>query len=258
MVKHLLPMGLRGIVVAGLLSALMGSLAGVFNACSTLFTVDLYEKLRPRRHPAPDRPHRAHRHRGHGGHRPGVDSRRQGRQQPLRVSAGVQGYLAPPIFVVFFFGVFFKRLNAKGCLWAMVVGFVLGVFRMIVDTPVTMGLERLSGKRRELYQPGKFLWIINNINFQYFSILITIVSAVVMVAVSLATAPPSATQIKSLTFGTATEEDKLKTRASWGWQEVLASWIVLAAILGAYLYFRVSRNNRAVVRWSAAPSQEYS
>ena len=47
MVQHLLPSGLRGIVVAGLLSALMGSLAGVFNACSTLFTVDLYQKLRP-------------------------------------------------------------------------------------------------------------------------------------------------------------------------------------------------------------------
>src|SRR5436305_9305971 len=48
MVKHLLPPGLRGIVVAGLLSALMGSLAGVFNACSTLFTVDLYGKWRPK------------------------------------------------------------------------------------------------------------------------------------------------------------------------------------------------------------------
>ncbi|MGA2253654.1 MAG: sodium/solute symporter, partial [Thermoguttaceae bacterium] len=48
MVKYLLPVGLRGIVVAGLLSALMGSLAGVFNACSTLFTVDLYEKWKPK------------------------------------------------------------------------------------------------------------------------------------------------------------------------------------------------------------------
>src|SRR6202040_2175442 len=47
MVQYLLPPGVRGIVVAGLLSALMGSLAGVFNACSTLFTVDLYEKWKP-------------------------------------------------------------------------------------------------------------------------------------------------------------------------------------------------------------------
>jgi SSS family solute:Na+ symporter len=52
----------------------------------------------------------------------------------------VQGYLAPPIFVVFFFGVFWKRLNAQGCFWSMVVGFVIGLFRMLVDTPITLGL----------------------------------------------------------------------------------------------------------------------
>ena len=58
----------------------------------------------------------------------------------------VQGYLAPPIFVVFFFGVFFKRMNGAGALWAMIVGFALGIFRMIVDTPVTLGIRsrRLS------------------------------------------------------------------------------------------------------------------
>ncbi len=237
MVMHLLPMGLRGIVVAGLLSALMGSLAGVFNACSTLFTVDLYEKLRP----------------GATQHeivRTGRIATAvmvaialawipvvKGAQSLYEYLQSIQGYLAPPIFVVFFFGVFFKRLNAKGCLWAMVVGFVIGVFRMLVDTPVTLGLERFPESVRELYQPGKFLWIVNNINFQYFSILITIVSAITMMAVSLATAPPSPQQIKSLTFGTETEEDRRKTRASWGWQEVLASCIVLAAILGAYIYF---------------------
>src|SRR5260370_13445252 len=47
MVQYLLPPGLRGIVVAGLLSALMGSLAGVFNAFSTLFTVAHYQKWKP-------------------------------------------------------------------------------------------------------------------------------------------------------------------------------------------------------------------
>jgi SSS family solute:Na+ symporter len=238
MVMHLLPVGLRGIVVAGLLSALMGSLAGVFNACSTLFTVDLYEKLRPQ----------ATQHQIVRTGRiatavmvaialawiPVV----RGASSLYEYLQSIQGYLAPPIFVVFFFGVFFKRLNAKGCFWAMVVGFIVGVFRMLVDTPVTLGLSRFSPAVQELYEPGKFLWIVNNINFQYFSILITIISAVTMVAVSLASSPPSAEQIKSLTFGTATEEDKRKTRESWGWHEVLASAVVLAAILGAYLYFR--------------------
>ena len=89
-----------------------------------------------------------------------------------------------------------------------------------------------------LYEPGTFFWIVHSIFFQYFSILITIVSAVVMVAVSYMTAPPPAAQIQSLTFGTSTAEDKRKTRASWDWREVAASAFVLAAILGAYLYFR--------------------
>ena len=81
--------------------------------------------------------------------------------------------------MVFFFGVFFKRLNAPGCFWAMMVGFVLGIFRMLVDTPVTLGLSGLQNG-----YPGSFLWIVNNIYFQYFSVLITIVSAIVMIVVS--------------------------------------------------------------------------
>lgn len=231
MVQHLLPAGLRGIVVAGLLSALMGSLAGVFNACSTLFTVDIYNKLRPM----------ASQH----------EIVRMGRIATttmviialawipvVRHAKGlydylqaVQGYLAPPIFVVFFFGVFWKRLNAQGCLWAMIIGFAIGLFRMLVDTPVTLD-------KNYHYAEGSFLWIVNNINFQYFSILITLVSAVVMVGVSYLTPQPNAAQIKSLTFGTITDEDRAKTRASWGASEVLASLFVLACIVGAYLYFR--------------------
>jgi SSS family solute:Na+ symporter len=234
LVKHLLPPGLRGIVVAGLLSALMGSLAGVFNACSTLFTVDLYEKLKPGASQSQI-----------------VRTGRiattvmvlialmwipvvQGAHSLYDYLQSVQGYLAPPIFVVFFFGVFWKRLNAKGCLWAMVVGFALGIFRMLVDTPVTMKLGGFANG----YTPGSFLWVINNINFQYFSILITLVSAVVMVAVSYATPNPDYARIKSLTFGTATTEDKAKTYASWDWREVAASGLILVCILGAYLYFR--------------------
>jgi SSS family solute:Na+ symporter len=231
MVQHLLPEGLRGIVVAGLLSALMGSLAGVFNACSTLFTVDIYTKLRPA----------ASQH----------EIVRMGRIATttmvliamawipvVRHAKGlyeylqaVQGYLAPPIFVVFFFGVFWKRLTAQGCLWSMVIGFVVGLFRMLVDMPVTL----IKGYQ---YPQGSFLWIINNINFQYFSILITLISAAVMVAVSYVTPEPNLAQIKSLTFDTATPEDRAKTRSSWGASEVLASLFVLACILGAYLYFR--------------------
>ena len=234
MVKHLLPPGLRGIVVAGLLSALMGSLAGVFNACSTLFTVDLYGKWKPKATQ-------------HELVRTGRIATAvmviiamlwipvvQGANSLYDYLQSVQGYLAPPIFVVFFFGVFWKRLNAKGCLYAMVAGFALGLFRMLVDTPVTMKLKGFEHG----YTQGTFLWIVNNINFQYFSIIITLFSALVMVGVSYATSAPQYERIKSLTFGTTTDEDRSKTSASWGWQEVAASAFVLICILGAYIYFR--------------------
>jgi SSS family solute:Na+ symporter len=146
----------------------------------------------------------------------------------------VQSYLAPPIFVVFFLGVFWKRLNGQGALWAMIVGFALGIFRMIVDTPVTLGL---AGYEKG-YPEGTFFWIVNNVYFQYFSVLITLVSAIVMVGVSYMTPEPEYAKIQSLTFGTTTPEDIKKTRASWGTKEVLASGLVLACIMGGYLYFR--------------------
>jgi SSS family solute:Na+ symporter len=234
MVMYLLPPGLRGIVVAGLLSALMGSLAGVFNACSTLFTVDLYQKWKPK----------ASQHQlvRTGRIATGIMVLIALAWIPVIKGAdglynylqAIQGYLAPPIFVVFFFGVFFKRLNAKGCLWAMIVGFVMGLFRMLVDTPVTLGLKGFESG----YAPGTFLWIVNNIYFQYFSVLITIVSAIVMVVVSYMTAEPDYTRIQSLTYGTVTHEDVRRTRAGWGWQDVASSAFVLTCILGAYLYFR--------------------
>ncbi len=234
MVQHLLPSGLRGLVVAGLLSALMGSLAGVFNALSTLVTVDLYQKWKPL-----------------ASQKSVVAFGRaatavvifialawipviKGAQGLYNYLQAVQGYLAPPIFVVFFLGVFVKRMNGRGALAALIVGFIMGVFRMAVDTPVTMGMAGFE----QGYAPGSFLWIVNNIYFQYFSVLITIVSAVVMLVVSYATEEPDYKRIESLTFGTATAQDNAETRASWSAVDVATSGLVLLGILAAYLYFR--------------------
>ena len=146
---------------------------------------------------------------------------------------GVQGYLAPPIFVVFFLGVFNKRLNAKGCLAALIVGFLLGVFRLAVDTPVRL---QLAGFEKG-YAEGSFLWIVNNIYFQYYSVLIFVVCLVVMIVVSYATKPPQIERLSGLTYGTTTDDDRARSRASWSWADVAASAVVLLAILAAYLYF---------------------
>ena len=137
---------------------------------------------------------------------------------------------ALPIFVVFFLGVFHKRLNAKGCLSALIVGFILGIFRLAVDTPVKL----IHGFH---YPEGSFLWIMNNIFFQYYSIIILLVSSIVMVVVSYMTSAPSYAQICGLTYATRTEEDKRTTRASWKTIDVVLSCLVVALILAAYLYF---------------------
>ena len=234
MVKDLLPAGLRGIVVAGLLAALMSSMAGAFNASSTLFTMDLYQKFRPQ----------ASQHQLVWVGRAATAAMVvisllwipviQGARGLYDYLQGVQGYLAPPIFTVFVFGIFNKRLNAKGCLAALLAGFVLGVFRLAVDTPVSLHLAGFANG----YAPGSFLWIVNNLYFQYYSLFIFIVSVVVMVVVSYATAPPAPEQVAGLTYGTVTTEDRAQSRASWSGREVIASSVVLVLILAAYLYFR--------------------
>jgi SSS family solute:Na+ symporter len=240
MVKYILPAGFRGAVVAGLLAALMSSLAGAFNASSTLFTMDLY-----------------HRFRRNASQKqlvwigrlatvvmtliglvwiPVIRYAPRGLYDYLQ---SVQGYLAPPIFVVFFLGVFWKRLNAAGCLAALLVGFVMGIFRLAVDTPVKLKLFGVdqSGNAIE-YAQGSFLWIVNHIYFQYYGLLIFLVSVLAMVVVSYMTAAPSMQQIQGLTYGTRTEEQKRQTRESWGAVDVFTSFVVIAAIIAAYIYFR--------------------
>jgi len=230
LVAHVLPAGVRGLVVAGLLAALMSSLAGVFNASSTLFTMDFYSRFRPN-----------------------ASQQRlvwmgrmatvvmvivglawipviQGGRGLYDYLQGVQAYLAPPIFVVFFLGVFNKRLNKEGCLAALIVGFALGLFRLAVDTPVALG-DGFS------YAEGSFLWIINNIFFQYYSLIIFLVCIAVMVGVSYATPAPSYEKISGLTYGTLTEDDRVRTRMSWDWRDVAATGLVLVLILAAYVYF---------------------
>jgi SSS family solute:Na+ symporter len=230
LVAQVLPIGIRGMVVAGLLAALMSSLAGAFNAASTLFTMDFYQRLRPK-----------------------VTQERlvwvgrvatgvmvligllwipviRGGRGLYDYLQGVQSYLAPPIFVVFFFGVFMKRLNAKGCLAALTTGFSLGLFRLAVDTPVKLS----SGFS---YAEGSFLWVVNHIFFQYYSLIIFLVSVVVMIVVSYLTEPPSYDKISGLTYGTITAEQRKESRASWTAADIVASGIVLALILAAYLYF---------------------
>ena len=233
LVATVLPAGVRGLVVAGLLAALMSSLAGVFNASATLFTMDFYSKLHP-----------------------DVSQHRlvwigrvatsvmvliglawipviQGGRGLYDYLQGVQAYLGAPIAVVFFFGVFFKRLNAQGALATLITGFLLGIFRLAVDTPVKLGLDGYENG----YVYGSFLWVVNNMFFQYYSLLIFCVSVTVMVGVSYATREPDYASISGLTYGTMTVEDRVDSRSSWSARDVFASAMILVAIVALYVYF---------------------
>ncbi|MBN1272147.1 MAG: sodium:solute symporter [Candidatus Aminicenantes bacterium] len=230
LITHVLPIGVRGIVVAGLLAALMSSLAGVFNASSTLFTMDFYSKLKPK----------ASQHQLVWTGRvvtfvlvliglawiPII----KGGKGLYDYLQGVQSYLAPPIFVVFFFGVFNKRLNKRGALAALITGFTLGLFRLAVDTPVKLG----TGFQ---YSEGSFLWVVNNIFFQYYSLFIFIVCIVVLVVVSYMTAPPAYEKIGGLTYATMSAEQRKESRSSWNRKDLISSVIVILLIIAAYLYF---------------------
>jgi SSS family solute:Na+ symporter len=229
LVTHLLPAGVRGIVVAGLLAALMSALAGVFNASSSLFTMDFYSRFKP-----------------NASQEKLVRVGRiatvvmviigllwipviQGAKGLYDYLQGIQAYLAPPIFVVFFFGVFMKRLNGPGCLATLLTGFAMGLFRLIVDTPVKLG--------GAAYAEGSFLWVVNNIFFQYYSLLITVVCILVFIIVSYATKQPDYAKISGLTFSTMSAEDRQATRSTWNAKDVVFSVLLIALIIAIYAYF---------------------
>jgi len=224
LVKELMPVGLRGLLAGGLLAALMSSLASVYNACSTLFTMDIYQKYRPA-----------------AGNKELVKVGRiatgvavllgmiwipvmKGISGTLyQYLQSVQSYLAPPIAAVFLFGVFSKRINAKGAYSAMVAGFVLGLIRIVLE----LERDHLQG----------FLYQFATLNFLYFCILLFLVSIAIMVVVSLFTERPSAEQLNGLTFSTTVASDKAASRASWNQLDVWLSVIVLIIVVSVFIYF---------------------
>ncbi|MDR2512435.1 MAG: sodium:solute symporter [Puniceicoccales bacterium] len=231
MVQALLPVGVRGLVVAGLVSALMSSLASLFNSCATLFTVDIYNKLFP-----------------------GADESRQvrvGRFATLvvvicgiiwipimkKISEGnaglydylqnVQSFLAPPITAVFLLGLFFRRVNARGAFSGLVIGFLLGMAKLTLQTLAKGGVLGESG----------VLHTIGQYNGYYFSGLLFLFSIVLVLGISLLTPPQPAAQVVGLTHDSLTPEQRAENRSSWNWVDVVGSLVVIGGVLGVYAYF---------------------
>jgi len=230
LVRMLLPPGIRGLIVACLLAALMSSLASLFNSSASLFTVDIYEKIRPG----------------------------QSEQHLLmvgriatatvvvlgiiwipvmaKVSGGglyqylqsVQGYLAPPITAVFFLGLFWKRLNSAGATWALGTGFVLGMLKLTIQV--------FFGKEKQFQEPA-WLAAIGDFNFLYATGVLFAISALVMIVASLLTAPPPEEKVRGLTYGSIHQEAAEEIRKSWDAGNIFMALFILASVLGMYLYF---------------------
>ncbi len=230
MVTALLPEGIRGLVVAGLISALMSSLASLFNSCSTLFTIDIYKKLWPE---SDDR-----------------SMVRTGRIAtcvvvalgiawiPImkKISGGglyqylqsVQGYLAPPITAVFLLGLFWGRINARGSFYGLLIGFIIGLLKL--------GLQAMVNEKMIGPDAGIF-FSIGQYPFLFASGWLFAISVAVVILFSLTSAAPSAAQLKGLTYSSTTPEQKAENRASWNIIDVASSIGVLGLVLGIYIYF---------------------
>jgi len=226
LVRTLLPAGVRGLVVAGLLAALMSSLASVFNSSSTLFTMDIYQKIRPHSSEL---------------HLVWVGRIATGAMVLLGLLwipfmkyvsgtlyvylQSVQAYIAPPIFAVFFLGLFSRRINGTGCMAGLIGGFILGMARLAAE----IGKSRLE---------GTFLYGFANLNFLYFCIVLFAASVLIIVVASLLKPPPPLERLRGLTYATVSPDEARQTRASWNRWDVIHTCVVLSVILGVYLYFR--------------------
>ncbi len=190
LVGALLPIGLRGLVVAGLLAALMSSLSSVFNSCSTLVAWDLYKKLRPA---ASERTLVIVGQVSTGGlvlvGLAWIPLMQLISGQLYQYLQSVQAYIAPPVAAVFLFGVFWPRVNARGALVSLYAGFVLGMGRLVLELNKTaLG--------------DGWLFALAEMNFLHFAILLFATCSALLVLVSLATAATPRARLADLTYAT--------------------------------------------------------
>jgi SSS family solute:Na+ symporter len=229
LVGALLPVGIRGLVVGGLLAALMSSLSSVFNSCSTLVTLDIYKKLHPEA---------SERRLVWVGQISTIAMVALGLAwipfmsyisgQLYQYLQSVQAYIAPPIAAVFLFGIFFKRVNGAGAMAAMVSGFVLGMGRLV--------LELNKGKLGD-----GLLYYVATINFLHFALLLFAISTGILVVVSLLTRPASEEQLRGLTFQTAEKEaviEGIALEAKGKRLNLGLTIVLLCIVIGVLVYFR--------------------
>ncbi len=223
MIASLLPMGVRGIVVAGLLAALMSSLSSVFNSCSTLVTWDIYRRLHP---DASERRLVWVGQLATGGlvllGLAWIPIMKLVSGQLYQYLQSVQAYISPPIAAVFLLGIFWRRVNARGAMAALLLGFVLGMSRLVAE----IHKEALSG----------WLYIFADIGFLHFAIFLFAVCTVVLVGVSFTAPAPSAEQLKGLVYE-STKVVRTPAEEQWRRRDLLLSGLLVFLIACLWVIF---------------------
>ena len=229
LVAKLLPAGVKGLVVCGILAALMSSLASLFNSSAMLFTIDFYKRIKPQT--------------------PEKKLVRIGQIAtvvivilgilwiPIMRSIGsvlynylqdVQSVLAPGIAAAFLLGICWKRASAKGGMWGLISGIVIGLTRLG---------STIYFSNHPLAADSWFKAVFYDYNWLYFCGTMLIVCCLVVIIVSLFTKAPDPQQIQGLVFGTATPEQKAATRASWNKWDIIHTCIILGITVAFYYYF---------------------
>ncbi|XP_047212717.1 sodium/myo-inositol cotransporter 2-like [Girardinichthys multiradiatus] len=203
LVMELLPAGLRGLMMAVMIAALMSSLTSIFNSSSTIFTMDLWKSFR-----------------SHASEWelmivgrvfvlvlvavsvlwiPVVQAS-QGGQLFIYIQS-ISTYLQPPVSIIFLMGCFWKRTNEKGAFWGLAIGLTVGCIRMLLDFiyPAPLCFE-------EDDRPS----VLKYVHYLYFSMLLSFITLGVVVIVSLATEEPTPEQISRLTWYTRFDPVKPK------------------------------------------------
>lgn len=229
LMSNLLPSGLRGLVAAGLLAALMSSLASVFNSCSTLFTVDIYKKLKPN-----------------------ASEKNLVRIGQIATAVvvligiiwipimqnisgilyeylqKVQSYIAPPIAAVFLLGIFYKRVNKQGAFVTLVLGFIIGALRIFLELII------------DDLKPDGIFYYLGSINYLVFGSYFFFISILLLIGVSFATPPPNVHEIRNLTFSTLSPENVEDTKNSYNHWDIVITIAVVALVIGIMIFFNGS------------------
>ena len=232
LVKTLLPVGIKGLVAGGLMAALMSSLASVFNSCSTIFTIDIYKKIKP------DMSEKSLIKIGKIATFvivllgiiwiPIMD--KIGGGVMYQYLQNVQSYIAPPVTAVFLLGIIWKRVTSDGAIYTLISGLILLILRL--GSEIYFQEEILSGTGGH-----GIAFTFATINFAHMAIFMFIFSVFICICVSLMTVQPDYGKIEGLSFGTMTHQMKKEFQNSFNKTDLILSLVLVGLVISILIYF---------------------